>query len=789
NFFKASSITSSSSLVSAEGSISNISDIVLRNITSLATQTSLASTKKVSNESIVSGKIYDSWVRSGIGGASVNVTYGGKDYTLTLDPDFMPDSNDASKNAVDAVIGELNKQIANTDGLSGKVSFENIDSASGTIRLVTANAGDSVTLSATQYDSSKNLLTALGFKPEQLGVSTAGSIAAAATNESLLYNNVIESGSNLKFSIDGTAYTLDVGSNIDLSSCATNAASATETAKSLQKMVDDDPTLKGKLTVTADESGNISFAAVSGTLSVTGGSENLTQGLGLKNVDGTYSSSGAVDRTKLLSSYLGDELSGTSLTFTLDGVSKKITFNESEKASFDTEGELAAYLQSSLNSQFGSGKISVANTNGSLSFSVSDSTSILELNSSDNVNVLSKTGALRIGAGESNRLETSKTLDQLKSEIPGLTPGADGKYSLTVNGQSFTFNGNTKLSSVISTINNSDADVTVSYSSTTDTFGVKSKTAGTQGQIQISDAGGNLAASLFGTSGTDYTVKGGTNAVFDVSFDGGNTFQTITRSTNTVTLNDVNFTLNGLSANATDKITFTGQTKTDDLSDKLVDFVNDYNKIIDAVNTLVDEKYDKDYQPLTDTQKEDMSEDQIKDWETKAKTGLLRNDSTLTSLLSGLREAMTSVVDSTGTALYQAGISTQPYDYVSGGQLVTDTTKLKTELSSNLDDITKMFTGSDGIASRVKATLDSYISTSSTHEGALVTLAGTPNSTTPDDSDITKKIGRYDDSISKLKDQLKDEEERYWNKFTSMETALSALQNQSSYLTSMLSGS
>ncbi|MDD4572034.1 MAG: flagellar filament capping protein FliD [Clostridia bacterium] len=788
SFFDVTSINSSSGLVNISGNASTAQNMVVKNISGLAAKAGFTSTKAVSNNVIKTGTIYNDWKASDLSDRSFVINYNGKDYTLKLDSDFELNSHDTSTNAVDTVISQLNKQINNTEGLEGNVQFTNIDSVSGTIQLTSTDPNQNLILKKSSTDlKSQSFLNSLGFTDTSIDVAFIGFIQATDTNVNKLYNNNIEIGSSIDFTIDGTAYTLELDKNIDLSECADDVAVAAKLAEELTTQIQRNVELSGKINVSATD-GQISFSANSGTLTVTGGSENLLNGLGIKSADAegnvTYSTAGTVNRDKLVSSYLGDELSGSTINFTLNGITKKITLNESDKASFDTAAKLNTYLQSKLDNLYGTGKVNIdIDANNTLSFTTADNTSVLSVSSSDNSNITNVNGALRVGAGESNRLETAKTLEQLASEISGLTADASGNYVMNINGKEFSFAKTTKLSSVISTINNdANAGVTVSYSSTTDTFSVSADDSGSQGSITISDAGGNLAASLFGTAGVNYTVKSGTDAVLEVSFDGGQSFTTITRTENTFTLDGVSFELTGKSTDPAEEITFTSNSNVDDLCTKIVDWVNEYNKIMDSINKLISTAPLRDpvYEPLTEAQKTDMTEDEIKAWEEKAKQGILQGNPTLQNLAGKMREAMTTFVNSTGTALYQIGITSG--SYTDKGQLTVNKTKLKEALSNNLEQVTAMFTGEDGISQRIKNVMDNYTGT----DGILVNIAGKVNSTV-DQSNLTKKIADYEKQIKNLTNKLEDEEDRYWNKFTAMEQALSLLEQQSSYLTSMLS--
>jgi hypothetical protein len=215
------------------------------------------------------------------------------------------------------------------------------------------------------------------------------------------------------------------------------------------------------------------------------------------------------------------ERAGSTLTFTLNGISRDVNFNLTDSAQYSSITNMRTYVQKALDTAYGAGKIIVGNTpgndgtnSGDLTFKTADTTSVLSINSSDNTNILGENGALKIGAGESNRLETGKTLKQLRTvptgdhqdvtspEISALgDPDANKNYVINVNGKEFTFSEDTTLDSVMSQINNdATANVTIAYSSVTNTFNVKADGCGGASTVNISDVSGNLATSLFGSA-------------------------------------------------------------------------------------------------------------------------------------------------------------------------------------------------------------------------------------------------------------------------------------------------
>ena len=213
-------------------------------------------------------------------------------------------------------------------------------------------------------------------------------------------------------------------------------------------------------------------------------------------------------------------------------------------------------------------------------------------------------------------------------------------FGFSINGQNFNFSNNNTLSDIINTINNSNAGVTASYDEFNDKLTLTTKKTGdnnTSGkEIQFSDPNGFLGQ-LFNISETN--EQGGTNAVFTVN---GVLTQ---RTSNSFTMNNVNFSLNGVTG-TNPATTISVSTDTSGVVAKINDFVNKYNEIISGIRSKLSEtratagdKYTY-YNPLTDEQKDALSEDEIKAWEDKAKQGLLHNDSILTGALSQLRSSL-----------------------------------------------------------------------------------------------------------------------------------------------------
>ena len=279
----------------------------------------------------------------------------------------------------------------------------------------------------------------------------------------------------------------------------------------------------------------------------------------------------------------------------------------------------------------------------------------------------------------------------------------------------------------------------------------------------------------------------------------------LSQASNSFSISGVSYSLTGVSPNVTgdtvaEKLAsgqVTNISVTND-TDKAVasiqSLVDSYNKILAEVNGKVNETRYKDYTPLTDAQKADMKESDITAWEAKAKSGMLHNDPTLTSLVNTMRNAFSSAVTGINSTYKSAStIGITSGNYTEGGKLYLDTDKLRTAINADPNVLSQLFgtsgtTNSDGttnfnsqgIAGRlydgIKNTMDQ-----------LVQKAGTTSNAQYDtNSDYAKRITSYTTQINKEADRFDTIQAAYYKQYNAMETALSSLNSQSTWLSSML---
>ena len=288
---------------------------------------------------------------------------------------------------------------------------------------------------------------------------------------------------------------------------------------------------------------------------------------------------------------------------------------------------------------------------------------------------------------------------------------------------------------------------------------------------------------------TTLAVAAGQDCKLNATVDG--TAKDIVRETNSFTLDGVSLSI---AAKTNSAVTFSGADNTDDLYKKISDFVDSYNKIIDMVNTDVTQMPTSNsqsngggtaYEPLTDDQKKTMTDTEITQWNTKAQQGLLFSDPQLSSLQIDLNKAMQDPVKSVGMSLADVGISTQMYDYKSGGKLVISTDQLKSAIKDHPEQLEQLFTNSvDGVAKRLSDVVTKYMGAYG-NGGTLVDVAGSNTLIGTDQSQLAKEIDSYSDSIKDLQDRLKTEQNTLQAKFTTMESIISRLSQQYSTISGM----
>ncbi len=258
---------------------------------------------------------------------------------------------------------------------------------------------------------------------------------------------------------------------------------------------------------------------------------------------------------------------------------------------------------------------------------------------------------------------------------------------------------------------------------------------------------------------------------------------TLGASSNVITVNGVTFELHSVTEGS-ETISLTVSNDVDAVYDMVRSFVKGYNELLQEMNTLYNATSSRGYNPLTDDEKEAMTDGQIEKWEQKIKDSLLRRDDKLSGILSSMRMNMSGSVMVNGKSLSLSSFGIVTGDYTEKGLLhvagdsddplyagISD--KLKKALEENPDEVMQVLSKlTDGLYQDISGKMRS------TSLSSALTIYN--------DKEMTQLETRYKKDLATLEKKLKEMENRYYKQFSAMESAMSKLNSQSSQLSSML---
>lgn len=526
-------------------------------------------------------------------------------------------------------------------------------------------------------------------------------------------------------------------------------------------------------------------------------------------------------------------LTGKKLTISFGGQTKEIELVKSGDTFADLD-DLKDIIQGRLNQAFGTDNIKVAGgtrygadgnpvigTDGNpvidpLSFELGSNASSNQTLTvtSDNAEIRNVLG---IQKGASNKLNLEGSIrDNIDKLIPD-GPDAEAKRAqflnsletdgLVINGVKISgVTADTSIQGMIDKINtNKDVGVKASYLSSTNQFVLISSETGSGREIQLEGASADIFGAVKDAAGnyTDGNFEMGKNAQVLVSY--GNGISTmIESSSNTFDLEGLRVTVSQEFGNVTQDasgvwnsdrskaVTFSAKADVDGVTETVKKFIEEYNEMIKEINTQVTTRPDKAYGPLTEEQKDEMSEKSIENWEKKAKQGLLYNDATMRALSLDMQGVLTNLMASGANYkdLEEMGITISD-DYLDGGTITFDEAKFKAAMTSDPEKVSNVFTGGGdikkGLASIIEDTLTPYATKYANRNGnsygRLIEEAGSekiPLSIM--NNQIYKDLKEMQSVLDTLNARLASEQDRYISQFTTMETLINQMNSQASYL-------
>lgn len=324
--------------------------------------------------------------------------------------------------------------------------------------------------------------------------------------------------------------------------------------------------------------------------------------------------------------------------------------------------------------------------------------------------------------------------------------------------------------------------VDAGFDTTQQRFFINSQESGADADFNFieSDSSSDALKKL-GLSTSDGAVKqDASNAIIELN---GATFE---GSSNTFTINGLTITAKGVSESTMSLVT---ETDVDGVYDKIKSFIKGYSELINAMDAAYNADSAKGYEPLTDDEKDAMSETEVEKWEQKIKDSLLRRDSTLDTVASAMKMAMAKsyTINGKDYSLSSFGISTLGYFTAAENEknayhidgdaddesTKSNTDKLKAAIASDPDTVAAFF---NQLASGVYDALDAKMKSTTLSSAYKVY----------NDKQMQEEYDDYTEQIETWETRLEELEEYYYDKFSAMESALATLNSQQSQLSGLL---
>ncbi len=423
-----------------------------------------------------------------------------------------------------------------------------------------------------------------------------------------------------------------------------------------------------------------------------------------------------------------------------------------------------------------------------------------EVSDSSKVSVTADSGAvagthkLKVTSLASAQFVTGAQLDKSVTGSKTLSSLGVGEGDLTLKvGDKETKISVTSTTTINEFVNKlKNAGINASFDTSQKRIYMSSKASGSDGGFSLENAvGSTLDLSKIGlTEFTKESIKGTVDptdknkmsfvAAADAEFEYNGA--AMKSSSNNVSINGLNFNLLGTTGTDTVSISVTNNTKA--LYDNVKNFVKEYNALITEMNELYGANSAKGFDPLTDEQKEAMTEDQIEKWETKIKDSLLRRDNTLGGLISTMRTTFSQSVSYNNKSYSLSSFGIKTGNYTEKGLLHISGDEDDSTVSAEENKLMKALTENPGAVVETLNQLAEKLYSSfsnSTKSNSLRSALSFYN-----DKEIKKQIDDYKGDLDTLEDKLMDIENRYYKQFSAMEKAMSSLNAKSSYLSSML---
>ena len=771
-------------------------------------------------------------------GGSLSLTYGSK--TVNIQFDQVADV-EAMKSIEEKMVAE--GKTVTTEGvlaelINQKLSDEQITLSSGAVKASDrievkaengtisfrdkANAGNSVYVSG----AGDTVKSALGLNLDNASEDRPSSITIPSSFKKTVDvdNAAYLSGRSMNLSLDGTTKTIKLPEIVKgsdgkyrIKDAKTNMLTdynADNYAKAVNNAVKD--AFKGKVEVSNaadDGSLKLRFEVQEGSDLVV--NTDVGDTLGLGRTASTY-----LNTSKTLGDLLGeDKLAGLeqATKTNKDGTVEKLTdskgdplyafkINGTTVGNFSKNSTLAEVMSAINGNKEASVQVSYSQTTKNFLFTSKETGVDSEIDMGEGL-AQAMFGSTEIPDNSGSSFAESYGVGWLKE-------GESAQFSFSVPGREvrFSITKDTTINEVVDKLNKSPMGMNHSfaYNKYTGQIEAKDKNSGAALDLKITDRDGDsVEFDQSKAPAVDYTP--GQDAKFTVTVNGET--KEMTRSSNSVNIDGLTITMKDVFDGAKDadgnaavdstgkpknSVTFKSTTDSDKIVDAVKSMIEDYNAMMSEIKSAyATMPYRKsngtfaDYEPLTDEERQGMSESAIERYEEKAKQGILFGDRNLSNLYDKMRNIF-NLSGEDGATLRAMGISTS-YSISDGTQTITlDEGKLRDMLDSDPERVTELFTktdGTGGIMQNMKTQLDNYAKTTGEPKGILIQQAGSPlSSLSLLNNSWQKEIDSLNTQIENWQDKLSDQVDRYTQQFTRLEMLINQMNSQSSTLAGLMGG-
>lgn len=359
-----------------------------------------------------------------------------------------------------------------------------------------------------------------------------------------------------------------------------------------------------------------------------------------------------------------------------------------------------------------------------------------------------------------------------------------------------------------------DAGVNASFDTTNQRFFINSTGTGSAKNFTLTSDDSTALASLGLDPNTTYTdINGSKNSCVKIE---GQDAEIVLNGATFVSDSNT-FSINGLTINTLgvtdEEISLVTSTDYDGIYNTIKDFLTEYNDLINEMDKLYNADSARKYDMLTNDEKDSMTDDEVEQWEDKIKSALLRKDNSLYNVMNTLTTTMmdgyyeNNLSDKQkknmsaseisawykenggkkhylsdygiGTLSYFEAQDNEHHAYHINGDADDEFTstkedKLKAAIAEDPEGTANFFAT---LCKTLYSKLDETMSESTEYSSIYKVY---------NDKQLKKDYKDYTKKISDAEDELNDYEDRWYNKFSKMEVALSKLQSQTSSISSML---